>query len=90
MPSLENPSTQNGSARAISSFIACAHLPLRNAHVDTKVLKFGLSLNLHPYFVYVNSEGSGESAHTCIIACIHVCADSLSLYCLLLRVLPTH
>ena len=26
-------------------------------------LNFGLSLHQHPYFVYMSSEGSGESAH---------------------------
>ena len=26
--------------------------------------KFGLSLHLHPYFVYVSSEGPGEPEHS--------------------------
>ena len=34
-------------------------------------LNFGQSLHLHPYFVYVSSEGSGESAHF-----VTFCADS--------------
>ena len=29
----------------------------------TEFLNFGLHLHLHPYFVYVSSEGSGESGH---------------------------
>ena len=29
----------------------------------TRDLNFGLSLHLHPYFVYAGSQGSGESAH---------------------------
>ena len=29
------------------------------------LLFFGLSLHLHPYFVYVSSDGYGESEHLC-------------------------
>ena len=46
---------------------ACAQVPLINAHPDVfkeaRGLYFGLSLHLHPYFMYASSEGSGESAH---------------------------
>ena len=42
-------------------------MPLINAHADAtreaRGLKFGLSLHLHPYFVYASTEGSGESVH---------------------------
>ena len=42
-------------------------MPLIKAHVDESSkaggLKFGPSLNLHPYFVYASSIGSGKSAH---------------------------
>ena len=30
-------------------------------HPVARGLKFGLSLHLHPYFVYASSEGSGKS-----------------------------
>ena len=47
--------------------IAYAQMPIMNAHADeySKVrgLRFGLSLHKHPYFVFVSSEGSGQSAH---------------------------
>ena len=47
--------------------IAYGQMPLLNAHADlfswTRGLMFGLSLHLHPYFVYVSSEGCGESEH---------------------------
>ena len=32
-------------------------------------LKFGLSLHLHPYFVYKNSEGSGNNVKSTKIWC---------------------
>ena len=47
--------------------IYCSQVPSLNAaaKVSSQALdiKFGLSLHLHPFFVYVSSEGSGESAH---------------------------
>ena len=53
--------------------IAIAQKPPINVHADvlseTRGLKFGLSLHLHPYNVYMITEGSGESAHI-------LCADS--------------
>ena len=42
-----------------------SHMPLVNTHADVsseaRDLNFGLSSHLHPYFVYVSSQGSGES-----------------------------
>ena len=47
--------------------IAYAHKPSITSHSAIssreRSLNFSLSLHLHPYFVYANSEGSGESAH---------------------------
>ena len=31
--------------------------------ISTKDVNFGLNLHLHPYFVYVSSQGSDRSAH---------------------------
>ena len=46
--------------------IAYAQKPPLSAHAEILswaiVLHFGPSLQLHPDFVYANSEGSGESA----------------------------
>ena len=43
--------------------------PPFNIHADisrvANGLNFGLSLHLHPYFVYASREGTGESAHIC-------------------------
>ena len=40
-------------------------MPLIIVHADVSVeargLNFGLSLDLHPYFMYVSSKGSGKS-----------------------------
>ena len=38
----------------------CMYAQLTNR---ARALYFGLSLHLHPYFMYVASEGSGESVH---------------------------
>ena len=47
--------------------IAYAHKPTITSHSDissgARSLNFGLSLDLHPYFVYASSEDSGVSAH---------------------------
>ena len=47
--------------------IAYAQMPLMNAHTDISSevggSKFGLSLHIHPYFVYASSEDSAESVH---------------------------
>ena len=47
--------------------VSCANASNNQAHTDVsskiKGLQFGLSLHLHPYFVYGSSEGSDESAH---------------------------
>ena len=47
--------------------IAYVKMPLINVNGDissiARDLKFGLSIHLHPYFVYAISEGSGDSAH---------------------------
>ena len=47
--------------------IAYVQMPLINAHAvvssGARGLNFGLSLHLHPYFVYASSKGSGKSAH---------------------------
>ena len=54
-------------AREILVLIAYAQALLLNACADVsssaRGLKFGLRLHVYPYFVYTNSEGSGESAH---------------------------
>ena len=46
--------------------IAHAQMPLINTHSSVhsyaRGLNFGPSLHLHPYFMYVGSEGSGDSA----------------------------
>ena len=58
-----------GPAHKISVLITYVKTPLRliNAHADifsiARSLNFGLSLHLHPFFVYASSEGFGESAH---------------------------
>ena len=48
-------------------FIIHALKPPVNAYADifsgARGLKFGLSLHLHPYFVYVSSKGSGGSSY---------------------------
>ena len=60
---------QYGLAHEILVLIAKMQTPSLNAHAsissEARDLNFGLSLNLHvhPYFVYVISEGSGESVH---------------------------
>ena len=45
-------------------FIAYDQMPLINAHADVyskaRGLNFGLSLYLHPCFMYTSCEGSGE------------------------------
>ena len=52
--------------------IAYAQKPRFNTHADVpsraRGLKFGLSLHLHPYFMFSSSKGSGESAHWCRLA----------------------
>ena len=44
---------------------------VKNSHADVssrvRRLNFGPSLYLHPYFVYVSSEGSGKSTHLCCL-----------------------
>ena len=44
--------------------IAYAQMPLINAHADVistaRGLSFGMSIQLHPCFVYTSSKGSGE------------------------------
>ena len=41
-----------------------AQKPTLNAYADVSSgPNFGLSLHLHPYFVYASSEGAGKSAH---------------------------
>ena len=46
-------------------------IPLTNALADTfsktigDGLNFGLSLHLHPYFLYASSKGYGKSVHMC-------------------------
>ena len=56
-----------GPAPGVSLRIAYALIPLINANIDisseARGPKFGMSLHLHPYFVYTSGEGSGESAH---------------------------
>ena len=56
-----------GSACDISELITCAQmLPLKvNADISTRARSFGLSLHLHPYFVYASSKGSDKSGHLC-------------------------
>ena len=55
-----------GPVLEISFLIAYAQMPIINDHVDVsseaRCLTFGLSLHLHPHFLYASSEGSGESA----------------------------
>ena len=54
----------------ISSFkrITKVQMSVINTHADisrkASGLRFGLSLHLHQYFVYVSSEGSAESVHS--------------------------
>ena len=47
--------------------IACAQMLQINAYVGVfskaKGLNFGQGLHQHPYFVYMSSEGAGESTH---------------------------
>ena len=54
-------------ADKILVLITYSQIPLTNTHVDVsrgvRCLIFGPSLYLHPYFVYVSSEGSDESAY---------------------------
>ena len=56
--------------------IAYAQTPQLNAHAEVfsgaRGLNFGLSLHLHPYFVYASSEGSGESAQARRLAWVFV------------------
>ena len=56
-----------GPAHVFVSYHIYAYIPLINAATDVysvaKGLNLGLSLYLHPYFVYVSREGSGESVH---------------------------
>ena len=44
-------------------------VPSLSAYADVssgaRGLIFGLSLRLHPYFMYASSEGSSETAHLC-------------------------
>ena len=51
--------------------IVYAQMPLINAHADVsngeRGLDFGLSLHLHPFFVYVSSKA---------LTSLHICADS--------------
>ena len=49
----------------IMIFIAFGQMHLINENADSEVrdLYFGLSLHLHPYFVYASSQVSGKSAH---------------------------
>ena len=46
---------------------AYAQKPIFNAHADVsgwaRGLKFSLNLHVHPYFMYVSSKGTDESAH---------------------------
>ena len=43
--------------------IAYAQMPPDDVSNEARVLQFGSSLYLHPYFEYTSSEDSGESAH---------------------------
>ena len=51
----------------ISELVVCAQMPLIKVHADvssvTRNQNFGLSFHLQPNFVYVSSEGSGQSAY---------------------------
>ena len=55
-----------GYSLKILALIAYTQKPPINAHVDissrARGLNFGLSLHLHPYFVFAISEGCGEGA----------------------------
>ena len=57
---------QNPEFRNNPETLAHAQVPLINAHSDisckARCQKFGLSLNLHPYFEYASSKGSSETA----------------------------
>ena len=54
-------------AHEILVLAAYAEKPPSNTHAyissGAKGLNFGLSLHLHPYFVYASSKSSSESAH---------------------------
>ena len=56
--------TANECAHMILVFILCEQKPPINANADisskARCFNFGLSLHLHPYFVYASSESSGE------------------------------
>ena len=52
-----------GPVHEISELIACGVNDSNKRTCEASGLKFGLSLDLHLYFVYASSEGSGESAH---------------------------
>ena len=60
-------STAFGPAPENLVLIPYAETSTLNTHADVssgvRVLKFGLMLHLHPYFVYASSEGYGESVH---------------------------
>ena len=56
-----------GPENGIFVLIAYAQKPLLDANADVssdaRCLKFGPSLHLQPCFLYLSSEGSGESVH---------------------------
>ena len=58
-----------GPVHEILALIACVQTLLINAHADissnVRGLDFGLSLHLHPCFMYASSKGSGESLLIC-------------------------
>ena len=61
-----------GQLMAILVLITCTQKPPLNPYFEisswARGLNCGQSLNLHPYFMYASSKGSGESAHLCRLA----------------------
>ena len=65
-----------GPAYEILVLITHAQKPPINTHADisrgAKGLNFGLNLHLHPFFVYVGSNGFCESVLLCRLVCVFV------------------
>ena len=63
----EHSNLSNWPAYEILALIAYAQRPRLNTRADVasgaRRLNLGMSLNLHPYFVYASGEGPDETAH---------------------------